>query len=287
MSDDSTEIYRMPLGFGPAPGPRQAHDGTPTEASATETLTASVWAKVDGVRLQRVLPSPFELTQDTLIVDVKRHRNVAWLSGRGYNIVAIRIPARLHSDAGTMEGHYQSVLWENRPEPIITGREELGYAKLFADIEDLCTEREPVTTVRSEASWDDHPFFTFSVENLTPYGGDLRGGQPLFHYKFIPATGRWGESDVSYPVVTPSADPAKNLLRAWVGSGSFEFRHSTFEQLPTMFHIVSALAEMRVGSYLHSQVTLTIGGKTLRDQAPVVVGQTFQAKEVGPEVRDQ
>ncbi len=50
------------------------------------------------------------------------------------------------------------------------------------------------------------------------------------------------------------------------GKGSIEFIKSTWEQMPTMFHIVNALASLPVLENRDSSFACTIGYKDLSDQ---------------------
>lgn len=262
-----SSVFRMPLGYGPAPGPRQTADGAPYRSPNVETLTAAVWATVPERRLAAILPDPFVLAGDEIIVEVHRLRNIGWLAGRGYNIVDVKIPACIRTAAdGELEGDYMSVLWENLADPIITGREELGFAKIFADI-DALPEPDDGST-RAAASWDDFTFFDLSVANLQE-STDLRAGRLRFHHKYVPATGARGQSDASYPVLTPAEDPYRARVSSWVGEGEFRFRQATFEQLPTMQHIVNRLAALEPSSFGHAQLVLTSGVKNLDDQTRI------------------
>lgn len=256
-------VYRMPLGYGPAPGPRHTDDGEPYRSPEVQTLTAAVFATVSERKLAEILPAPFVLTGDEVVVEVHRLRNIGWLAGRGYNIVDVKIPARIRTADGELEGDYMSVLWENLADPIITGREELGFAKIFADIEDLS---EPKTgEAGSRASWDGFEFFDLSMVDLHE-SSQLRPGRLRFHHKYVPATGTWGEADVSYPVLTPPEDPYRTVVTSWVGAGQFVFNTATFDQLPTMRHIVNRLAGLEPTAFTHAQLVLTSGVKNLDDQ---------------------
>ena len=42
-------------------------------------------------------------------------------------------------EKGVVEGNLLLVMWENHADPIITGREQLGYSKIFASIDDIHT----------------------------------------------------------------------------------------------------------------------------------------------------
>jgi acetoacetate decarboxylase len=270
-----TSIYRMPLGFGPAPGPRQQADGIATDANDVQTLTASITATVDPRKLTGIVPAPFRLAGSTMTVGLHRLRNIGWLGGRGYNIVDIRIPTSIDTRTGRIEGDYVAVLWENRADPIMTGREELGFAKLYAEIEDPCPDL-PEQSIAARTSWDGRTFLNIDIDNIsrdTDRGLDSdnppSAARPRFHYKYIPSTGQWGSADVAQPIMTPGLDTARRLQGSWSGEGRFRFTPATFQELPTMLHVVNALADITVQEFISTRITLSSGGKSLRDQTPL------------------
>ena len=129
--------YRMPVMFGPAPGPRQKATGVPWEAQ--ESGTANVqWATIayrsDPAMLEALLPPGFTLAEPVVHVTLGFFRNLYWLAGRGYGIVNVEIPVVCSGRDQRIEGGLCLVLWEGRPDAITTGREELGFPKLYADI---------------------------------------------------------------------------------------------------------------------------------------------------------
>ena len=61
--------------------------------------------------------------------------NIGWLAGHGYNGITVAIPTQHHSaPQGWLRGNFLPVGWENLAAPLLTGREELGCARIYADI---------------------------------------------------------------------------------------------------------------------------------------------------------
>lgn len=52
-------------------------------------------------------------------------------------MTTFNVPVTYHGQKETITGNYQLAIWENHADPIICGREQLGYSKIFADIEDV------------------------------------------------------------------------------------------------------------------------------------------------------
>ena len=77
-------------------------------------------------------------------------KEIEWLAGRGYNTLGASFPVVFQGTRDYAEGHFLTVLWENLTDPILTGREELGFAKIY------CELPEPIVlgdSVECHASW--------------------------------------------------------------------------------------------------------------------------------------
>ncbi len=257
--------YRMPIVFGPAVGPRQHPDGRMWTAQETGVMSAE-WMAVKCLTerraLEAMLPPGFSLRGDPLLsVSCAWFKNLYWLAGRGYGILSLDIPVTYRGKTETLDGAFCPVIWEGAPDAVMTGREELGFPKLFADIPEIEWDRD-AGRASCSASWFGHQFFDIELSGLTETKGEKSlpgsGGGAQLYYKYIPRSsvgGREG-SDVAY--VTTAAPAAKieatleNIdfegfdFAKWTGQGKAAWRRSTFEQLPTTFHIVNALAELPV-----------------------------------------
>jgi hypothetical protein len=259
--------YRMPTHFGPAPGPRQRLDGalhTDLTDRPTET-TASVTCAVHPDRIAPYLPAGFSPAEDgEVTVQLRMLRDIPWLAGRGYNIASVLFSAVWADSHET--GRFLAVLWESMADPIITGRDELGYPKLYANVSDLAWRRDEGTATAT-ASWDGFTFFELELRDLT--GSDpcipRRSDEPVFVYKYVPATGTPG-ADASYPVMTPGGSRSRLPLETYRGSGSFTFHPATWEQLPTFVHVIDALADLEPEHLIAAELVLSRGASDLGDQ---------------------
>ncbi|MGU7773803.1 acetoacetate decarboxylase family protein [Burkholderia sp. MR1-5-21] len=265
--------YRMPVVFGPAPGPRQKPSGTPWDAEETGTMNAQ-WMTVsyltDRSKLERILPPGFALRGAPEVhVSLGFFDNLYWLAGRGYGIVMVEIPTIYTGKTETIEGSFCPVLWEGRPDAIMTGREELGFPKLFADIPNLHVDHDN-GSAGGEASWFDFKFFELELFGLKPVQGDKRlpgpGGASLF-YKYMPRSGSFGTGgcDIAYvttsqplPQAAGDTSPIKFTdanFRRWKGeAGQVKWNRATFEQLPTTFHVVNGIADLDIVEYLGAEM---------------------------------
>jgi hypothetical protein len=56
------------------------------------------------------------------------------------------------------------------------------------------------------------------------------------------------------------------VKEVWRGEGEVQFHKTTWEDLPTMFHIVNAFHNLEIKEFLGAVVVKTVGGKDLSDQ---------------------
>ena len=265
-------MYRMPYGFGPSGGPRQGPDGERFDWMATPLRrAASVSFLTDGAHLERLLPPGFALVGEPVVtVEIQYYTQLEWLAGRGYNTLGIRFPARFDGKRDHVQGGFLAVLWENLADPILSGRDELGFAKLYCDL-------PPPRQFRGEehyfAEWLGHRFIDMSIGGLVeapkaalPLPGLSGGNDGTLHYKYVPRTGAWGEADLAYACLTPGTGSHMQVLSAWRGEGRVAFHPTNWEQMPTQFQVVSALAALPQLEPRGASLLETKGGKDLSDQ---------------------
>jgi Acetoacetate decarboxylase (ADC) len=263
--------HRMPIVFGPSPGPRQGPDGRPFDWSEAPRSTASVSFLTDASRLSSLLPPGFRLHGDPVVtIEATTLTDLPWLAGRGYRMLGVKFPCRFEGRRDVATGPFLSVLWENRPEPILTGREELGFAKLYAELPE---PRTFAGVQHHHASWEGHAFFEMALSELadaspprpSPEAG---AGAPLtgtLHWRYLPALDP-EDADVSQAVITPAGGFDVTYDTFQCGRGEVRFLRSTWEQIPTMFHIINALAELPVLEGRGASFSRCRGAKDLSDQ---------------------
>lgn len=262
------KMYRMPTHFGPALGPRQGPDGRKFECrDSPKSTTYSVNFLTDRAQLENLLPRGFEVVAVPVVtVALKVMTEVEWLAGRGYNTLGVSFPAVFSGERDHVVGSFLTVLWENLADPIITGREELGFSKIYCELPE---PRVCQGETHCVASWMGFAFMDLCIKNLTPAkttpapSGKTDG---TLHYKYMPRTGEWGTADAAYAVLTPACTPNRALKERWTGEGTVQFHKAAWEDLPTMFPIVNAFHALEILEYRGASVTKTVGGKDLSDQ---------------------
>ncbi len=269
------KLYRMPTHFGPSTGPRQGENGKKFANNGVPKSTRiEVRFLTDRGKLARLLPEGFAVGGEPVVtVFASYTTEIEWLAGRGYNVLGVTFPAVFKGKQDQAAGDFLLVLWENLTDPILTGREELGFAKVYADLpEPRVYEGE----THAIASWMGFKFLDLTLKNMQPVA---LGGQPspppeaenailtgLLHYKYIPKTGDWGEADAAYPVITPSGGGNGVLLEMARGEGTVQFHRARWEDMPTQYSIVNAFAELPIREYRGATITRSTGGKDLSDQ---------------------
>ena len=260
--------HRMPLVFGPTAGPRQGPDGGKFDMSKTPRTTATVSFLTEPEALRGLLPPGCEPVGEPIVtVEHTELRELAWLAGRGYSMLGVKYPARFVGDTEQLNGTFLAVLWENMPEPILSGREEIGWAKIYCE---LPPPRVFEHQTHYRAVWDGHVFLNMTLEDLSP-GDPPPPPSPdhagLLHHRFLPKVSTKGETEVEQMILTPaSAGPQVHYDRVLRGSGKVEFVPSRWEQLPTMFHIVNKLAALPVVEWRGGSLIDSRGASDLSNQ---------------------
>jgi len=267
---EKDQLYRMPTHFGPSLGPRQGLAGRRYDCLETSRdLMIQATFKADKEQLEKLLPPGFSLREPYVIsLSFYYIKDIEWLGGRGYNVFGVSVPATYQGQQDTVNGDLLLVLWENMADPIITGREDLGFAKVYGEIPEPQIIGDEVIC---RASWDGCQFASLKLSGLKEISlQDLPASPPsdgVLHYKYIPKTGVPGEADVEYAVLTPAETPNAKIdqvMQADIATG--HFRQSTWEELPTLVHIVNTLSELTLGDCISATLMKTHGSRDFSDQ---------------------
>jgi len=274
-------MYRMPVGFGPSLGPRQGPDGRRFTGEPIRTNLLTCAYRTDPARLAAVLPAPFKPAPDPVVtVRVLQNLGFPWLAGRGYNYFEVLFRA-VHRGAGT-EGDFVAVMWENKADPIIVGRDEAGHPKLFADVPDPTDEDGGVVCA---ASWEGFEFARLRLDgaSVPPWPYDREAGteladpstglalRPRFNYKYIPSTTEIGKAAVDEVIMIPAGVYQQKIMSRWSGAGRVRWTRARWEDLPTFSQVVNGLADLpqveELGATLSQIVKLT---NDLRDDMRII-----------------
>ena len=270
---DPDQMYRMPTHFGPTTGPRRGPDGRKFECRDNPYSTSfSVSFLSNSAQLEKFLPPGFSLDGEPVVtVTATYMTEIEWLAGRGYNTLGVAFPARFEGEVDHVSGSFLTVLWENLTDPILTGREEIGFSKIYCEL-------PTPTSLRGQhhiiASWLGFKFLDLTVEDLRQQSRDeidqlTSQAKRRRHLalQIYAAHRRVGNAaDVAYAVLTPAETPNRRVLERHVGAGSLQFHRARWEDMPTQYNIVNAFADLEVREYRGASLTKTVGGKDLSDQ---------------------
>ena len=242
----------MPTHFGPAAGPRQSPQETRwslPDQRLKESYAISL--NCDATALSALLPDGFELDGEPILTATWIYQNnIGWLAGRGYNMLNITAPTRYRGNGIAARGPFLLVQWENLADPIITGREQLGYSKIFCDLPTPTTEGG---VIRAHASWMGYPFLHAEFDELQSVAAtstassaaappnELRG---TLHLRYQPRVGKIDSAEIVEPVITPTDATKELLLEEKRGRGRMQFSPTTWEDMPTQYHIVEGLRKV-------------------------------------------
>jgi hypothetical protein len=274
---DPNKMYMMPTHFGPGLGPRQGPGGRKFECVDTPKITSrSVSFLSNREQLDALIPDGMglEVGEEPIVtVYASYMTEIEWLAGRGYNVLGVNFPVVFKGKQDRAVGNFLTVLWENLTDPILTGREQLGFSKIY------CELPEPSILggeTHCTASWLGFKFLDIHLQNMKPVDlnkptedsaeqdDDVLTG--ILHYKYMPRTGEWGVADASYIVLTPEATPNAKVQETWEGEGTVQFHKARWEDLPTQYSIVNTFHELEIKEYRGATITKSVGAKDLSDQ---------------------
>ncbi|KAH8785242.1 hypothetical protein F5883DRAFT_672596 [Diaporthe sp. PMI_573] len=284
MFEHTKQFHRVPVGFGPAPSPRQDPTGKRFDWSQSRTTTVGIVAECDRAAVQAILPEGYTVEPPSstpadkanVLFEVMELRNLPWLAGRGYNTWGVYISDVVchrakREDGSPYKASYLAVLFESFTDPITTGREELGFPKVWAELPDGSVSEDGqggASTRVHTASWFGFEFMRLEIRSLKehdpttapaltrPTEGFTHPSQHGFlHHRYVPAVGEPGKADASYATFNP-APPGKAPVE-------FKISPGTFEQLPTLHNVVRGLADLRPGRVLEAAVQEIQGASDL------------------------
>lgn len=266
------KMYRMPTHFGPSLGPRQGVEGRKYQNMDSPKVTSlAVSFLTREEQFDLLLPPGFEVdTEPVVTLRASYITEIEWLAGRGYNTLGVSFPAIFEGREDHINGDFLLVLWENLTDPILTGREELGFSKIYCELPE---PRFLQGNSHCIASWLDFKFMDLKLWNLTQaskteldeYLNQQRTSTGLLHYKYMPKTEDWGNPDIAYATFTPYGSN-QIITELWRGKGSVKFHEATWEDLPTMVNIVNTFYTLEILEYREAEMVKSVGGKDLSDQ---------------------
>ena len=260
------------------PGPRQNFQGipySPSLASPPSSVTATIKFQTSATLLRTLFPNPSYrfVKSDTVAhasFSVQTLKNLPWLAGGSYDLLALYIhDVKYTKHSGeSVQGSFCPVMFENLADPILSGREELGFPKLFSDINISDTETDSKARISwrgaewAELQWsgleepakgyESSAGFANGQTDGEQYGPGDENSQGLFVHKCVPVSDmrdrQKQRADTEYDLFFPSwfgavGDP-NTIKRRKAKHAKLQIRNLGFQKLPTIHHIVERLAEV-------------------------------------------
>jgi acetoacetate decarboxylase len=254
------KAYFMPITFGPSqlvypePGKKYYEPG--------EIHVASITYETDREAIEALLPECYTLNDPYVTVATCEFTNLGYLAGKAYNLININVPVHFKGERDDMNGDYILVMFENHGDPIIGGRDTMGYNKIYCDIPNI--EHVGSKYVSRASNWD----FRFmkmeldmsqEVPDLETYKANEARSEGKMNFKYLPHVMEKGEDPtlnytkpaVAYPTVLPKWEkPADypyeiRTPQMEMGSGTIEFYEPTWEEMPSDYHIGVGLSTLK------------------------------------------
>ncbi len=268
--------WRMPIAFGPMPGPRQTHFGHPRQATESTFTTASIKFKTSRTMLQNLFPhtsSSYRFKSPGTVAYASFSQTtlnkMEWLGGSGYRHLGLYIHGveYVKKDGTIISGTYMPLLFESLTDPTVSGREELGMPKLYTSID----IHRRASSYRINTGWEGAIWGNFTWEGLVESDQSAESGKisgedddGILVYRYIPKVGREnkGQAEAEYPVFVPYAEdfPTPRPQRVWKATKpSFKLDALDVDALPTLHHIIERLAELPVYEIVSGKVVEGVG----------------------------
>jgi len=209
------------------------------------------------------IPEEFTITRPVLLIMYEKCNGVQWMGGSQYSLIAVSVQVQYTAGSEPIDGVYHLVLWENKAEPILGGREEAGMPKVFADIPEY---RRIGDNLSVNASHERRTFFemelsigrAYSAEELATLNTN-NGRAVQFGWRYIPKIGPYAGPALSEATYYPVDN---TYTSASGGTGSVTWTVPSLPQHPTQHDIIAALAALPVREYLPG--SLRKGTSTMR-----------------------
>lgn len=262
------------------PGPLQDFFGNKQkESDKVRCTTAKVVFKTSTTLLQNFFPDTrysFK-SRDTVAVASVRIQiptNLAWLGGGGYSLMGVYVHNVTYTAADGREytGTYLPVMFENLADPIMTGREELGFPKVFSDID----IQDKGTTFKASLSWRgttwaelSWPLTQTNGDSTTQARSQITENESILVHRQMPGVGDPGKTtpEGQYTAYCPSQQIKTKVLKehTCLTPATLSFQPHYWRTLPTLHHIVARLDELPVLEVIESSVVDTEGWTDLSE----------------------
>lgn len=229
--------YDMPTAFGPS-------IFTPTTHAPDIQLISTSFVTTPEA-IESIMPRHLEKAESNIVyINRLRYRGIDYLAGRGYEEFIVGVNGRHEVDGNVIEAPYLFVEWVNDVPAVLSGREAMGYPKMYADIPELV---ESDGRIRFQASEYGTKFLDGEVRNLKRLPDSalpkVNAAVSEFNFTWKYIQGTQGEIDADYLTLTRMKWDYKE---AYIGEGESRWLVSSFEETPAAHATVKAMADFPV-----------------------------------------
>lgn len=267
---EKNKVYEMPVFFGPAPRPKNLDENGKVVLRKPGDIEAlTVMFETEPSSLEALLPSGFSLNAPVLSVAECEFANLGYFGGNTYTLINISVPVHYKGLEEELNGDLVLAMFENHAEPIIGGRDQLGYSKIYADMTPFIKNGE---TIRACASSWGFRFLELTLhpdqpaENVEEMKHLAALSEGKLNYKYIQSTPYKGMpygsggADASYVTFNPKKidlpdDYPYQIKKPEVTycAGTVQFNRPEPNDMPSYWHIVQFLADLNIKRYLGAQ----------------------------------
>lgn len=259
---DNNKVYFMPVFFNAEDKGSGINNTAPHPPADINVI--SLTYETDREVLESCIPECYELLEPYVNIKFCEFFNCSWMAGKGYTLININCPVHFKGERDDLDGDLVLCMFENHADPIIGGREPMGYAKYFAEIP-LIRQFDGKYTC-SASAWG-KPFLEMTVDtNVQAAEADIEEikkvegrAQGKFQYKYIPQVREKDEpyednytrADCSYPTILPPFEKPDDYPwdltpseSEW-GMGSIKLTSTSWEDWPHGYRIGQGLARLQ------------------------------------------
>ena|GEM_PF-972117 len=278
---EKNRIYMMPVFFGPSslscddkghPMPDPYFEGQGAHYAPGDNYCINVSYETSREMLEDMIPDCYTLNAPIITVTVTEFTNLGWMGGNTYNLINVTCPVHFKGKRDDLDGDLVMVMYENNTDPIIGGRETMGYSKIFCDIPRIAHlhnfgEDKYVATA---SEWN-FRFMKMVVDTQkAPADADTvkkweAASAGKVHFKYVPDVlekeeigkmPNFCKPAIAYPTILPKwqkpADYQYDLMKPEVTwcDGTIEFFEPTWEEFPTYYNVAKILHALPVKKVL-------------------------------------
>ncbi|OPX62188.1 MULTISPECIES: acetoacetate decarboxylase family protein [unclassified Methanoregula] len=216
-----------------------------------DCTTIEIRYTTDAEKLRQYVPEEFAVTRPLVMLMYERCCGVQWMGGSAYSLASVSVPVQYIAGKEPIDGVYHLVIWEDRTEPVIGGREEAGMPKVFCDIPQY---RRLGNDLSVNLSHEGRTFLEMELaigrdctaDELAAINADS-GRIVQFGWRYIPKVGPFPGPALSEATYYP-VDNVYTAVSACTGTVKWTVPQSG--QHPTQHGIIAAIAALPVYEYL-------------------------------------